>query len=125
MTDREGMSGPNFRVYRTAAGLVRCDHPDHAEVDGEDARDALQAIAACADGDSTPVLVDLREARSVSREARQAFRDSGVPSRIALYVGSSLSRTIANFFIGVARPDVPTRVFTDLDDAQEWLLDDG
>ena len=122
--DPDEVIGAQFRAYRPAPGYVRCDHPDGAEVTGQDAREALQAIASLANGRPTPVLVDLREARSVSREARKSFALSAVPARIAMYVESSLSRVIANFFIGVSRPSVPTRVFTDLDDAQRWLLDD-
>lgn len=117
--------GATFRAYRAAPGFVRCDHPDGAEVAAQDAHDALDAVAALADGGPTPLLVDLRRARSVSRDARKAFTESRVPSRIALYVASSLSRTMANFFIGVSRPDVPTKVFADLDAALGWLLDDG
>ena len=117
--------GAQFRAHRVAPGYVRCDHPHGAEVTGHDAGEALQALASLASGPTTPVLVDLRETRSVSREARQAFANSTVPSRIALLVESSLSRVIANFFIGVTGPNVPTRVFTDLDDAQRWLLDVG
>jgi hypothetical protein len=116
------ITGASFRVYLPTPGVVRCDH--RADVDGQGARDALAAIATLCDGVPMPVLVDLRETRSVSREARETFRQSRVPSRIAMYVESSLSRTIANFFIGVTRPEVPTKVFTDLDDAQAWLLDD-
>lgn len=121
----EEITGANFRAYRTAPGFVRCDHPDGAEVTAQDARDVLEAVAALADGGPTPLLVDVRGARSVSREARKAFTESRVPSRIALYVESSLSRTMANFFIGVSRPDAPTKVFADPDEARRWLLDDG
>lgn len=122
--DPDEVVGPRFRVYRSPAGYVRCDHPDRAELTGRDAREALQAIASLAEGPSTPVLVDLRVTHSVCREARKAFATSPVPSRIAMYVESSLSRVIANFFIGVSGPSVPTRMFSDLDAAQRWLLDD-
>lgn len=121
--DPHEVIGSRFRAYRSAAGYVRCDHPDDAELTAQDAHEALQAIASLAEGPSTPVLVDLRVTRSVSREARKTFATSAVPSRIAMYVASPLSRVIANFYIGVSGPSVPTRVFTDLDDAQRWLLD--
>ncbi|WP_052665176.1 STAS/SEC14 domain-containing protein [Nitriliruptor alkaliphilus] len=123
--DQDEITGANFRVYRLVPGVVRCDHPQGAEVNAQDAHEVVEAIATLAGGEPTPVLVDLRGTRTVSREARRIFRESRAPSKLAMYVGSPLSRTIANFFIGVARPDVPARVFTDLDDAQGWLLDDG
>lgn len=104
---------------------MRCDHPAGIDLTDEDARDALAAIAAIAAGSPTRILVDLHALRSVSRDARRRFASSPVPSRIALYVGSAVSRTLANFFINVARPSVPAKVFTDLNDAERWLLDDG
>ena len=122
--DPDEVVGAQFRVHRSTAGYVRCDHPDGAEVTGQDAREVLQAIASLANGPSTPVLVDLREAHSVSREARNTFASSTIPSRIAMFVQSPVSRVIANFFLGVSGPSVPTKVFTDFDDAQRWLLDE-
>jgi hypothetical protein len=122
--DPDEVVGEQFRVYRATAGYIRCDHPDGAEVTGQDAREVLSAIASLAHGPSTPVLVDLRVTHSVSREARRTFASSTVPSRIAMFVQAPVSRVIANFFIGVAGPSVPTRVFTDVDDAQRWLLDE-
>jgi hypothetical protein len=88
---QDEIAGANFRVYRPVAGIVRCDHHAGAEVSGQDARDILQAIATLADGDSTPVLVDLRETRSVSRDARKTFRGPRVPPGIAMYVESPSS----------------------------------
>lgn len=122
--DPNEVVGAQFRAYRVAGGYVRCDHPEGAEVTGQDASEALKAMAALTNGGSTPVLGDLRVARSVSREARKAFAGSDVLSRMAMYVESSLSPVIASFFNGVSGPSVPTRVFTGLDDAERWLLDD-
>jgi len=118
------VTGAQFRMHRDAAGYVRCDYANGAELTGPDAQEALQACASLANGRPIPVLVDLRVTHSVSREARRAFANSPVPSCMALYVASSLSRVLANFFVGVSSPSVPTKMFTDLDDARRWLLDD-
>lgn len=116
--------GAQFRVCRLAAGYVRCIYREGAQLTGQDARDVLQAIRSLTDGRPTPLLVDLRVTLSVSREARKIFANSAVSSRTALFVASSLSRLLANFFIGVSHPSITTRMFSDLDAAQRWLLDD-
>ncbi len=118
------VTGPQFRVHRSVEGYVRCDLADGAEVTGQDACAQLEAISSVTGGTPGPCLVDLRQARSVSREARTTFSNYEGTSRLALFVDSPLSRIIANFFIGVSGSPAPTKVFTDLDAAQRWLLDD-
>lgn len=116
--------GAQFRMYRSTAGYVRFDYCDGAAVTGQDAHEVLEALASLTSGSAAPLLVDVRLAQSVSREARKAFASTVVPSRVALLVESSLSRVLANFFISVSSPSVSTKMFTDVDDAQWWLLDD-
>ena len=127
--DPDEVVGAKFRVYRTSAGYIRLDYPvaagrSGAAITGQDACEVLQAIGSLANGRPTPVLVDARTVPSASREARQAFADSTVPSRVAVLIESPLTRTLANFYIAVSDPSVPTRMFTDLDDTHRWLLDD-
>jgi len=118
------VTGTQFRAYRVAAGYVRLDWFDGAVVTGQAAHETLQAVTSLADSPTTPLLVDTRLARSVSREARTAYAASTLASRVALYVASPLSRIIATFFIGQSGAHFPVKLFTDLDDAQRWLLDD-
>lgn len=122
MEARDEVRGKKFRVYRPNDAYIRIDWDEGAEAILLDAQEALGAFVALADGGQTPILVDMRGLRSIERAGRKAFADSPVPSRTALCVASAVSRAIANFFIGVSRPDVPTRVFTSLDDAHAWLL---
>ncbi len=72
-----------------------------------------------------PILVDIRKIRSISKEARDHFamrgRKPGVVA-IAMLVSSPLSRIIGNFFLGLNQPVVPTRMFTDRDQAERWIL---
>ncbi|TVR18871.1 MAG: hypothetical protein EA387_13995 [Nitriliruptor sp.] len=118
------VTGAQFRMYRTTAGYVRVDYSDGAELTGQDAHEGLQALASFTPGPSRPLLVDVRTTRSVSRQARKAFASTVVPARVALLVESSLSRVLANFYLDVSRPSVPTKMFTELDAAELWLLDD-
>lgn len=71
-----------------------------------------------------PLLVNLKEIKSISKEARDHFsmknRTPGV-NAIAMLVRSPVSRIIGNFFIGINRSVVPTKLFTDESEAVSWL----
>ncbi|MES2394622.1 MAG: STAS/SEC14 domain-containing protein [Bacteroidota bacterium] len=71
-----------------------------------------------------PILVNLKEIKSISKEARDHFsmknRTPGVTA-IAMLVRSPVSRIIGNFFIGMYRSAVPTKLFTDESEAVSWL----
>ena len=69
------------------------------------------------------VLIDLRECKSASREARQCFASESPKhvDRIAMLIDDGLSRVIANFFVGLTRPRVAIRIFTVEQLAKDWL----
>ena len=122
--DPDEVVGAKFRMYRVGSGYVRTDWLDDAELTAEDAREVLESFASFTTDGPTPLLVDGRTAHSATREARQLLARTDLTSRAAMLVDSPLSRTLANFFLGVSGRSVPARIFTDLDDAQRWLLDD-
>lgn len=74
----------------------------------------------------TPTLVNINEVRGSSREARMFFATSAenkaVASRVAFITNSPLSRIIGNFFMGLNKRMLPTRLFNDEKTALEWLL---
>jgi hypothetical protein len=76
-------------------------------------------------GDITyPLLVNLKEINSISKEARDHFsmknRTPGVTA-IAMLVSSPVSRIIGNFFLGMNKTVVPTKLFTIEIEAVSWL----
>lgn len=74
------------------------------------------------------VLVDMRGLLSETREAREYFTTAEVGekvSAVALVASSPVSRVIANFFFRLGKHPVPTRMFSDLDAAREWLAQAG
>lgn len=95
-----------------------------AEVGVEDARENLAATSRLTRGRAMPVLVDLRPVRSQSAEARSLFAGpeaTAVSVAVALVIHSPVSRVIGNFFLGFNRPEVPTKLFTSVAEADEWL----
>jgi hypothetical protein len=88
------------------------------------AEDAQQNIHAIVDAKPRPIIVDIRRLKSVSRAAREVYRDHKQNPdlvAVAMVVDSPLSRIIGNFFLGVSRVYVPTRLFTDEQVALRWL----
>jgi len=93
---------------------------DHSLVDAEENVAAYSRIWA---GTRRPLLVDMTQVKSISREARACYatQTHRYISAVALVVGSPLSRMIANFFLGLNRTAQPTRLFRTVDEAAIWL----
>jgi hypothetical protein len=89
-----------------------------------EAKENTQAIISFNGGAPCPLLVDARQINSISKEARDHFsmRDrKGYVNSIAILISSPVSRIIGNFFMGLNKPTVPTRLFTDEGAAMSWL----
>ena len=73
-------------------------------------------------GQAPPILVDIRRSGGISREARTYLGDPmGTYAALALLVGSVATQMIANFFIALNHPKIPTRIITDEEKALQWL----
>ncbi len=68
-------------------------------------------------------LVDVRGLLYIEQEARQAFAVERSPNltAIAILLESQLHRTLANVYLAVSRPDVPTKMFSRASEAVAWL----
>ena len=70
----------------------------------------------------SPILVDMRRSGGATREARTYLGGpTGKYAALALLVGSAATQMIANFFIALNHPKIPTRIFTDEEKALQWL----
>ena len=70
-----------------------------------------------------PLLVDSRKIKSITKEARDFYTIKDRETRVtafAILCSSSVSKVIANFFIGINKPAVPVRLFTDESKAIDW-----
>lgn len=121
------IQGGSFEVSVTDGGVVRLRIADDTEVTTRDAEAAVDAVASLTAGVPHPLLVDLRSVGPMKRPARKVFADSNVASRVALLVGSPVSRMLASFGLGLDRPrhGAPLKVFDDEAPARQWLLGQG
>lgn len=96
----------------------------NASIQLEDAIENSASVKKVSEGKVYPMLVNLKEIKTISREARDHFsmqnRTPGVTA-IAMLIKSPVSRIIGNFFLGLNRSVVPAKLFTKDDKAIEWL----
>lgn len=106
-------------------GVVHYTYRPHAEVTPDEHRANYDALVKLTGAIKTPVLVDAREFANISPEAKKLVREleKTVPISRRAFVAKSLAhRMLANLYITFYKPIVPTRTFTNYDDAFRWLL---
>lgn len=105
-------------------GIARTTVKPAADVTLEEAKENSMAVNALSNGNTFPLLIDSRNIRSISKEARDFFsmnnRDSCIVA-FAIIIDSPLSKIIGNFFMGLNKPRVPARLFTGEKEAIKWL----
>ena len=97
---------------------------DGVTASAEDAREQFDHQRPMLEGKALPFLMDIRKARGISREARSMFASAEAAqifAATALLIGSPLSRALGNFFLGLNKAQMPTRLFTDETEALAWL----
>ncbi len=70
-----------------------------------------------------PALTDIADMPAHPKEVREYFAKEGSHNAIAhaIIVSNALSKLLANFFLTLNKPIVPTRLFTDVSKAAKWL----
>jgi hypothetical protein len=113
-------------IHLSDDGLVIVRIRDGAHQSLDDAKVNLAMALSETGGCRRPLLVDIRTAQPLDADARhhysgQALVDSF--SALALLVeGSPLGRMVGNVYLRVARPGIPTQLFSEESRAVEWLM---
>lgn len=119
---------PDVAVLRPD-GIVRYDYRGD-RIDLATAQALLKAGRATMGDDirPRPMLVVLHRA-AVDQAARRYLSFSKeqreIASRVAMIAANPVARVIGNFFVGLNRPEIPTRLFGDEPSAIAWLLSDA
>jgi hypothetical protein len=125
------IAGPSMMDTGTAAihlsddgvVIVRVRHGAYQSLD--DARENLAASLSATAGRRRPLLVDIRTAQPLDSEARHHYSGQTLVdsfTAIAMLVESNpFARMMGNVYLRVARPGVPTQLFTDESQALTWL----
>jgi hypothetical protein len=107
-------------------GLILCRMLEDAEVHAADVDANLSMVLKFAKGKRYAVLVDARTTVHLTKEGMErANRPESYNSLIAqaIVVDSLPNRLVGNFIIKFHKPAVPTRLFSAIEPAQEWLLE--
>lgn len=116
-----------LRAYSTWMGddgIARTKVKPSSEVTIIDAKENSIAVNSLSNGNNYPLLIDTRDIRSISKEARDFFSMNNRKSNVtafAILIDSPLSKIIGNFFMGLNKPRVPVQLFTSETDALTWL----
>jgi hypothetical protein len=78
----------------------------------------------CSEGKLFPMVIDIRNIKSITKEARDFLASKeGCEGVLAagVLIDSAIGKMLGNFFIRINKPLVPTKLFTNLQNAKEWL----
>jgi hypothetical protein len=106
-------------------GVLTVRIRDGAHQSLADAELNLGAALAERGGERRPLLIDIREAKPLDAEVRHYYSGQVLVdgfSALALLIDSTpLGKMMGNVYFRVARPGIPTRLFTQAAQAHEWL----
>lgn len=121
------MSKRDIRAFTTWIGdndICYTVVKPNAVVEIADAKENSAVVNELSDGKIYPMLVNLKEIKSITKEARDHFsmqgRTPGI-SAIGLLINSPASTIIGNFFLGLNKSVVPVKLFTKEAKAIAWL----
>ena len=112
-----------YKIY-IENGIVFGEYKNNLDIDLNAAKQIVELRLAISKGKSYPLFIDARNARSSTKAARDYLASTEATHDIkagAFYVDSSLNKIIVNFFLSISKPNVPTKLFTNKEDAIKWL----
>ncbi len=101
---------------------IKCEPNTHMTI--EEGKASTKMGLELIDGKPRPLLCDLTNVVKMTRDCRQYFagpEHATIFSKCALIISSPISRIIGNFFLRANRPLKPTRLFTNKEEALNWL----
>tara|TARA_R110002049_G_scaffold26035_3_gene91117 strand:+ start:1491 stop:1916 length:426 start_codon:yes stop_codon:yes gene_type:complete len=129
ITDRTLVKDLEFaRIYYIQKlDLLEVDYQRNTLIDRKEALAVINASRAFNNGTNKYTMITAtKEFFNMTPEARTTFAEEmklGFQTeKMALYVNNLAYRMMANFFIRVDKPPIPTKLFSNRDKAIEWLL---
>lgn len=105
-------------------GIARTSVKPNIDIVLEHAVENSAAVTSFFKEKKFPILIDARNIKSMSYEARHHFSAHGRETKtnaFGIIIGSPISRVLGNFYLGINKPAVPTKLFDNEHDATEWL----
>jgi hypothetical protein len=119
---------PETKTGRVALGddgIITVSIQHAAKQTLDNAKENLAAALATRDGRRRPLLIDIRGGQPLDAEVRHYYSGQvlvdGFTALGLLVDASPLGLMMGNVYFRVARPGIPTRLFTNPDEATRWL----
>jgi hypothetical protein len=113
------------RIDLNSDGLLLVRVNNGAEQLLDDAKENLAVAVSETAGVRRPLLIDIRTAQPLDADARHHYSGQTLVegfSALALLVDASpFGRMMGNVYLRIARPGIPTQLFTDEAKALAWL----
>jgi hypothetical protein len=113
------------RIALNDEGLLIVRIKDGAHQSLADAKENLALAVSETRGERRPLLIDIRSAQPLEADARHHYSGQTLIERfsaLALLIESSpFGRMMGNVYLRIARPGIPTQLFSDETLALEWL----
>ncbi|MEV7662052.1 STAS/SEC14 domain-containing protein [Paenarthrobacter sp. NPDC089316] len=116
------VDGGKGTVELDARGFLQLVWKPGTALVADDVHAAMAKVNEVAEGGEYPMLIDISNTQSVTRQAKSVFSTRCAASRIALLGSNPVNRVIANFAMAKRALPCPTRFFTSRDEAMAWLL---
>jgi hypothetical protein len=113
------------RIALNEHGLLIVRIKDGAHQSLSDAKENLALAVSETLGERRPLLIDIRKAQPLEADARHHYSGQTLVERFSalalLIEGSPFGRMMGNVYLRIARPGIPTQLFSDELRALEWL----
>ncbi len=114
------------RIGLSESGLVIVRIRNGAYQSLADAKENLAVALSETAGRRRPLLIDIRGAQPLDADVRHHYSGQtlveGFTALVLLIDASALGRMMGNVYLRIARPGIPTQLFTDEARATEWLI---
>lgn len=113
-----------FTTYRLPEGIIRTEAKPGVDIILPYAIENSLVVNELCRGRKHPLLIDLKHLQSITPDARAYFsardRETDICA-FAFLIHSNFQRMVGNIFIQFNRPPIPTKLFTDENQALAWL----
>lgn len=111
-------------TWLDGSGIIIAIGKDHAIHTLDHAKENHKVNIQLANGLRRPFLIDMTDVKSMTHEARAFYAGPEPPvalTAVAILTTSYIGKMVANAFMASRRPVLPTKLFTDQNEAIKWL----
>ena len=104
--------------------IIHIHLKSHQEIELTDAQDVLEAMGILSEGKKLPVFIDVGEFVNIDEDVRtfSASKAGNIYTIAdAIAVDNIAQKLLGNFYLKNDDPKVPTKIFTNKNDALAWL----